>query len=236
MKNNASHHGTCCLPRLSALIIVLLAVAVALLAGCGPQLVRSDIASYTDPAYQGQFFPSLIVQAEAASLQERQAIERSMSENLRFHGVQAVESFRILPSTRDYTHEQARAALARYGGDNGVRGVLLITPERRAVLRDYVPPIYHGSRFERRGPRDHPVFYYEEPFYQGGYYIRRPSARYSAAIFHLPGFEKAWTAEMALEGSAGTDFPFLDANLPALITGRMLTDRVIMPAEIVTRY
>lgn len=205
---------------------VLCFIILLALAGCGGPLVRADAASFTDPAYRGQYFPSLVVQVEAPSLTERQQIERAVVAALHGAGVMAVESAQLLPPTRDYSRGQVTAALR----DSGMRGVLVIAPQERQTIQEYVPPVYHPPRFDRWGSRHHPIIDYQPGYYQGGYYIRRPRSFYNAAIFRLPGYDQAWTAELRLEGANRTDFQLLDAELGQALTAQMIGDRIIIPA------
>lgn len=199
--------------------------AFLIVAACAP-LITTSGSSATDPAYRGGVFRTLAVEAEAG-LQEREAIERSAITALQQSGVAARASLDIIPPTREYGQAGRRRAMIA----TGAQGLLVITPGRKQVIEDYIPPSYfpryggygHYHPHDRFGDR----FGFGAGFYEPGTILRQPQANYAASIYALPGFERVWTAELTTRGTYDMDFNTLGARFAEGLVARLVQDGMI---------
>ncbi|MBI2233410.1 MAG: hypothetical protein HYU57_00025 [Micavibrio aeruginosavorus] len=192
-----------------------------LVAACAP-LTSTTGSSVTDPAYRGGAFHALAVEAETG-LQERDSIERSAAAALNQADVQARISLDILPPTRDYGQAGRRRAMIA----SGAEGLLVITPGRKQVIENYIPPSY----FPRYGGyghyHPHDRYGFSAGFYEPGTILRQPQATYTASIYALPGFDRVWTAELTTQGSYDMDFNTLGARFAEGLVARLVQDGMI---------
>ncbi len=195
-----------------------------LLAACAPTTATRG-ASFVDPAYQGKFFTSLAVEAEAG-VQERDIIERNAVAKLQSAGITAQPSLSLFPPTRDYSQQTKRQML----GKTGLQGLLVITPSGKTIIEDYIPPsrpYYGGYGYHGRGHRGFGTgFGYD--FYDPGMILREPQASYIASVYTLPKFDRAWTGDFTIRGSNGMDFNDVAGRFATELIQRLGRDGVVV--------
>lgn len=204
--------------------------ALFILGGCAQQ-TRTSATSFTDPAYRGLVFSSLVVEAETG-LQEQEIIERVATARLRDAGVQTMTSLDMMPPTRDYS----QAVRKRNMINSGMQGLLVITPADKQVIQNYIPGSTIGPGFMpyagygRYGRRDYIGVGSGMSF--GGYYdpgivLNEPQSRYIASIYLLPQFDRVWTAEFTVRGANGMNFNTVAGRFAESLVRRLGADGLI---------
>ncbi len=195
-----------------------------MLAACA-QVTATRGSSFTDPAFAGGRFSSLVIDARTGSLTERESIERSAAAEAQRIGIPATASIDIVPPTRD-TGEQARR---RKIMNTGAAAVLEIRPREKQIVRDYIPGTrYRDSAWHHRGWRhgrhgyDHP-FYFDDP----PLILEEPESHYEAILFTLPHYRKAWAGDLATRGPTGMGFDEVAANYGRELIERLAADGLL---------
>jgi hypothetical protein len=85
-----------------------LLIPLLFLAACA-QVTATRGSSFTDPAFTGGGFSSLVIDARTNSLTEREAIERSAAAEAQRIGIPATASIDTLPPTRGHGRAGAQA-------------------------------------------------------------------------------------------------------------------------------
>ena len=206
-------------------------IAVLALGSCAQQTSTIG-SSVVDPAYRGGPFRSLVVETEAG-LQERDIIENTAAHWLAQAGVPAQASLALLPPTREISLTERRRVMA----GSGAQGLLLVTPIKKEVIRDYIPPshfpVYGGYSHGHR----HDSFGFGTGFGFGHYYdpgviLHEPQARYAASLYTLPGFTRIWTAELSTRGASGMDFNAVAERFAGALVDRLVQDGMIAPPQL----
>lgn len=199
-------------------------IPVLLLAACA-QVTATRGSSFTDPAFTAGGFSSLVIDARAGSLTEREAIERSAVMEAQRIGIPAMAGVDVLPPTRD-TGEQARK---RKIMNTGAAAVLEIRPREKQVVRNYIPGSrYRNSPWHHRGWRhgrhgcDDP-FFYDEP----SLILEEPESHYEAILFTLPHYRKAWAGDLTTRGPTGMSFDDVAANYGRELVERLAADGML---------
>jgi hypothetical protein len=205
------------------LFLTLCLMTPAILASCAPT-TRTTGASFTDPAYQGQVFTSLIVEADRAGLQERQAIENATVQTLHQAGINARTSLEILPPTRNYNDAAVRQALSR----TGAQGVIEIIPADKQIHQEYFPPTYHaGIAHGRYGTGFGGGMVFGPGYYDPGFVVNEPRVTYNVTLYAFPGYRKVWTGEFRTDGAGGMDYGDVGAHFGSALVQRLQQDGVI---------
>lgn len=204
-------------------------IPVFLLAACA-QVTATRGSSFTDPAFAGAGFSSLVIDARAGSLTEREAIERSAVAEAQRIGIPATAGVDIVPPTRDMG-EQARK---RKIMNTGAAAVLEIRSLEKQIVRNYVPGTrYRDSSWHHRGWR-HGRHGYDDPFYFDDLplILEEPESHYEAVLFTLPHYRKAWTGDLTTRGPSGMDFDTVAANYGRELVERLAADGIlVVPAQ-----
>ncbi|MBK7361020.1 MAG: hypothetical protein IPJ01_01560 [Micavibrio sp.] len=201
-----------------------LMIPVLLLAACA-QVTATRGSSFTDPAFTGGGFSSLVIDARAGSLTEREAIERSAVAEAQRIGIPATASIDVLPPTRD-TGEQARK---RKIMNTGAAVVLEIHPREKQIVRDYIPGSrYRNSPWHHRGWR-HGRHGYDDPFFydEPSLILEEPESHYEAILFTLPHYRKAWAGDLTTRGPTGMSFDDVAANYGRELVERLAADGML---------
>ncbi|MDB5491319.1 MAG: hypothetical protein JWO78_1168 [Micavibrio sp.] len=205
------------------MILALCLMGAAVLAACAPT-TQTTGASFTDPAYRGQRFASLVVEADKAGLQERQAIENGTAQALRKSGVNARTSLELLPPTREYSDSAVRQAL----GQTGAQGVIEIIPAAKQIRERYFPPTYHaGIAHGRYGTGFGGGMMFGPGFYDPGYTVDEPRVTYNVTLYAVPGYRKVWTGEFRTDGSGGMDYGDVGSHFGSALVQRLQQDGLI---------
>jgi len=205
------------------IILTLCLLAPVSLAACGPT-TRTTGASFTDPAYRGQSFSSLVVEADKSGLQERQAIENGTVQALMKAGVRARTSLEILPPTRNYSDGAVRQAI----GQTGAQGVVEIIPANKQIHQEYYPPTYHaGIAHGRYGTGFGGGMAFGPGFYDPGFVVNEPRVTYNVTLYAFPGYRKVWTGEFRTDGAGGMDYGDVGGHFGAALVQRLQQDGVI---------
>lgn len=204
-------------------VLTFLAI-IAGLTGCAP-MTRTTGASFTDPAFVGQRFSSLVVEADRSGLAERQAIETGTVQALRESGVNASASLEVLPPTRNYSD----AAVKQILRNSSAQGVIEIIPSGKQVRERYYPPtFYAGMGHGHYGTGLGGGMAFGSPgFYEPGYRVSEPRVTYEVTLYAFPGYRKVWTAQLQTDGSGGMDFGDVGAHFGAALVRRLQQDGVI---------
>lgn len=188
------------------------------------QVTRSSGGSFTDPAFRGAAFTSIIVDARTDNLAERQAIENSAANTLETAGVKTGVSIDIVPPTRRTGETSRRRAIM----NTGAASVLEIIPHEKQIVRDYVPGSHFNNYYNRRHwdrrYRDYDPFYDEPPLI-----LEEPEGRYEATLYTLPNYDIVWTADFTTRGPTGMSFENVGANFARELVERMANDGIIPP-------
>ena len=199
-------------------------IPVLLLAACA-QVTATRGSSFTDPAFTVGGFASLVIDARAGSLTEREAIERSAVMEAQRIGIPAMAGVDVLPPTRD-TGEQARK---RKIMNTGAAAVLEIRPREKQVVRNYIPGSrYRNSPWHHRGWR-HGRHGYDDPFFydEPSLILEEPESHYEAILFTLPHYRKAWAGDLTTRGPTGMSFDDVAANYGRELVERLAADGML---------
>lgn len=175
----------------------LLIYVLANLYGCA----STNMTSFTDPDFQSIKFKRILVVANVADLQWRQTIESRMVEAFRPVDVEAFESLRLFPPTRNFTNEEKIDLLNRYKID----GYITINVGESGVQSVYVPPTgsttktkgevtVTGNRAQYEGKSTTTNY--------GGYTLNKPWAQFQTKLFDVSSGSTAWVASSYTGGNA----------------------------------
>lgn len=169
--------------------------------------VRSDISSYTDPAFrQSSAVSSMVVFGFGMSLEERGVVESAAVARLEAAGLRGIRGIDIAPPTRQLDDAQLVRAILNTGADS----VLVIEPTGKGTTSTYVPPTYHpGSVYGTATTTGNftTLNLYQTPGYtSGGYSISKPHASYAAVLFEADTGAQLWQASIQSRGSAFDDY------------------------------
>ncbi|MGK9236173.1 hypothetical protein KXS07_30420 [Inquilinus limosus] len=202
---------------------VLVLVLTALLLGACAQ---TQVAGYVDPAYRGGAkIRSVVVAAETPRLGEREALESAAVAELTARGVRALRMIDLAPPTRPGGPAAETAAIRAAG----VRAVLRIAVDQRAMVGRYIPPTYVGDPF---WPYGGPWYgwYGRYPFagpVTSGSWVEEPAARYDATLQEAGSGGVIWKGEAVARGSSSTDFADLATRAARDLVSRLQQDGVI---------
>jgi hypothetical protein len=198
--------------------------ALLMLAACG-QVTATRGASFTDPAYSGTVFNSIVVDTRSGNLAERQMIEASAVDTLQRTGASAIPGMNVVPPTRD-TGETARR---RKIMNTGAQGVLEILPRERQIVQSYMPGTQYRD-FRRHRDSWNRDAYWDDPFYYDPpLVLEEPEVRYEATLYALPHYDKVWTADITTRGPTGMSFDEVGANFGRELIERLAKDGLVNP-------
>lgn len=208
---------------------LVLALTALLLGAC----VQTRVAGYVDPAYRGgPAIGSIAVAAETPRLAEREALESAAVAELAANGVRAVRMIDLVPPTRPGGPAAEAAAIRT----SGVRAVLHIAVEQRAVVARYLPPTYVGDPFFYGYGGGYGGFWpyggwYGRPAFggpvTGGSWVDEPAARYAARLQEAGSDTVIWTGEATAKGNSNSDFADLATRTAKELVGRLKQDGLI---------
>lgn len=203
------------------MVLVLLAVAV--LAGCGP---RTKISSFVDPAYRGdgRHFSSVAVFASGVGLEEQQIIEDSVVAAFAAHEIRALRGMDVIPPTRSYSDEEW-ADLVRA---TGVEALLFFAVGGKDTTETYIPPTYYPGSTTGTATTYGSTTYIDiqqQPGYTtGGYSVSKPFAAYSASIISVADGSKAWQADATAGGNSFHSFNDLSKQVAKETVEQLVAD------------
>lgn len=200
-----------------------LLIPMVLLAGCA-QVTATRGSSAVNPEFRGRVLTSLVVDADAENLAEREAIERGAVMTLQNSGMRAaIAAIDIVPPVRDVGETLHRRKIM----NSGAQAVLEIRTRGHRIVETYT-----GNRYYPYGYRDrwHARHGFYDPFFaEPPLLLEEPQVQYQAAIYLLPSGDEIWQGDFTTHGPTGMTFEEVGAHFGRELVERLAKDGVITP-------
>ena len=194
----------------SLVLFIGAALSVTLTASAGLlSFARTEITSFTDPAFRERRLTNVMVLASLADIALRTEAERAFVEQLNKSGISALPSIDVIPPTRNYTAEEINRVVT----DNGICDVMVIVLTDTAEKKTFIPPSFHT--------------YGNSTYMYGGYTVSKPRLTFQITLYDAATGNAMWIASALTSGTAHADFKTIIKSLSRETAEKLKTDGFI---------
>lgn len=200
-------------------------VATILMAGLLAACVRTNVTSFTDPAYRDRNLSGstvLVWAADNLTLEERMTVEEAAVQALAGKGLTVSRGLELFPPTREFTPEDRVSVV----GEKGFDFVLTLDLLDLGSSTAYVPPVYYpgtaSGKVTTYGNTSTFTIKESPGYTTGGYTVQKPTASFFATLFESQTaadetvtLQQVWTADLTTGG--GVQHSYTDLAKAAML-------------------
>lgn len=167
---------------------------------------RTSLTSFTDPTFAGSKQESVIVMYLLGDLGQRQFAEDVLTETFGKAGVQAVQSYKLAPPTREYSFEE----IAGIYKASGYEAVLTVGLERSRVDQAYLPqttfPGQASATTTWVGNTAYTTIHQTPGYSVGGGTVAIPVSGFAMSLMRVSDGATIWKASAEVSGHQENGF------------------------------
>lgn len=204
---------------------LVLAFVAALLTGCAV----ASFSSFKDPAYGDHpGFKKVVVYADKMGLEERQAVETKAVEKFTMRGVAAVKAIDLFPPMKTYDLEHILSALKA----NGIDAALIISLDGQQNTTSYVPQFGPSTTTGTINTFGNTTTFNSQTYAPpGGFYVQKPNAVYSAALYEIGKTDPVWLASGRSGGGSVVSYKELALAASREVVAKLFKDGLFKASE-----
>lgn len=211
------------------------ALSLILIAGCAMTRPAGKLTAFKDPAYTSTSYRRILVHVDTVSLQWRHDLETQIVKELRQRDVDAVESYKIEPPTRQWPEDTRAARLAENGFDAYLRLAVDAVEVQERVVPVTTTRTVEREKTEKKKPATDTSASSERETKQevvttkteGGHIERRSRVRYSIKLIDVRSGATAWIALNDINGDPAARMKSFSAE----IADQLLHDSVALLSD-----
>lgn len=207
---------------MSALLFrTVLALSLILITGCAMTRPAGPLTAFKDPAYTSASYRRIVVHVDTTNLQWRYDLETQIVKELRQREVDAVESYKIEPPTRQWPENTRIARLAENGFDGYLRLVVDAVEVQEHVVPITTTTTVEREKQEKKKPATDTSASSERQRYeevvttktQGGQMERRARVRFNIKLLDIGSGATAWIALNDIDGDPSARMKSFSAEI-----------------------